>query len=185
LLRIRGAILHGLRDQAQGLHTPRRLRELHQRVRRHQELLRAAGRQAPSLGELAAQLGCTTAQLEDAAAVQRALKLRSLDAPCSGPGDDADGTCLIDQVSAPPPPPADPQRTWLRRQLALLDPRQQRLLVGHWIEGLSWRQLARELGQGVPETRRQGESLLATLQRAAGQPASTSHPIASAAATAV
>ncbi len=182
---IRGAILHGLRDQAQGLQTPRRLRELHQRMRRQQELLRAAGRPLPSPGELAAQLGCSTAQLEEAAAVQRALRLRSLDAPCSGSGDEADGTCLIDQLSAPPPPAADPQRAWLLRQLALLAPQQQRLLVGHWIEGLSWRQLAQELGQGVAETRRQGEALLATLQRAAGQPASTSQAIASAAATAV
>lgn len=182
---IRGAILHGLRDQGQGLHTPRRLRELHQRMRRQQERLRGAGRPVASLGELAAQLGCTTAQLEEAAAVQHALRLRSLDAPCSGPDDEADGTCLIDQVSAPPPPPADPQRAWLRGQLAPLAPRQQRLLVGHWIEGLSWRQLAQELGQGVAETRRQGESLLAALQRAAGQPPSTSQAMARAAATAV
>jgi RNA polymerase sigma-B factor len=182
---IRGAILHGLRDQSQGLHTPRRLRELHQRVRRHQDLLRAAGQPLPSLGELAAELGCTTAQLEEAAAVQRALRLRSLDAPCSGPGDETDGACLIDQVSAPPPPPADPQRAWLHRQLAVLTPRQQRLLVGHWIEGLSWRQLAQELGEGVAETRRQGEALLAMLQRAAGQPTSSSQPMARAAATAV
>lgn len=182
---IRGAMLHGLRDQGQPLHTPRRLRELDQRARRHLERLRQAGAAAPSPAALADQLGCSLSQLEEAAAVQRALKLRSLDAPCGAPAEGADSPTLLDQLAAPAPATADPQCQWLRRRLAALAPSQRRLLEGHWLQGLGWRDLAEELGLSASAARRQAEALLAELQRAAGQPPSASQPIARPAATAV
>lgn len=193
---IRGAMLHGLRDHGQPLNTPRRLRELQQRAKRQLERLQQAGEAAPSTAELAEQLGCKPAQLHEAAAVQRALKLRSLDAPCQGSGEgDTEAICLLDQLAAPEPTPPAAESRWLQRQLARLTDSQQRLLVGHWIDGLSWPVLARELGLGAQEARRQGEALLVSLQEAAiqetalqmaaGQPDHASHPIASAAAAAV
>jgi RNA polymerase sigma-B factor len=188
---IRGAMLHGLRDHGQPLHTPRRLRELQQRARRQLDLLRQAGQPAPSTAELARQLSCKTAQLEEAAAVQRALKLRSLDAPCQSSGDDSDAgpTSLLDQLPAAAPTPPAAESEWLQRQLALLTATEQRLLVGHWIEERSWPRLARELGLSAQAARRQGEALLAALQmealQAEGQPNQASQPIANAAAAAV
>ena len=181
---IRGAMLHGLRDHCQPLRTPRRLRELQQRARRQLERLQQAGAPAPGTAELARQLGCKPAQLEEAAAVQQALKLRSLDAPCQGGSHDAEPGTLLDQLAAPEPTPLAPACQWLHRQLTRLTPSEQRLLVGHWIEGLSWGELGRELGLSLQEARRQGEALLAALQEA-GQRTTASQPIASAAAAEV
>lgn len=183
---IRGAILQGLRDRHQPLHTPRRLRELHQRASRHQEGRRQRGLPAASSQELATELGCSRAQLEEAAAVQRALKLRSLDAPCRSGDDDGPATTLLEQLPSPAQPgDADPQREWLLEQLGRLSPLEQRLLIGHWLEARSWAELGLELGLGAATARRQGEALLAALQRAAGQPSNSARPIASAAARAV
>jgi len=188
---IRGAMLHGLRDHSQPVRTPRRLRELQQRARRQLERLRQSGEPAPSTAELAQHLGCSPAQLEAAAEVQQALRVASLDAPCQGSGADGEPGCLLDQLAAPAGQRLeagmgdDPQAEWLRSQLARLAPTPRRLLLGHWIEGLSWSQLARDLGMSLQETRRQGQALLAELQAAAGQPTQTSQPIARTAAAAV
>jgi DNA-directed RNA polymerase specialized sigma subunit len=81
---IRGAMLHDVRDHGQPLHTPRRLRELQQRARRLQEQRRGQSLAPLAAAELASELGCSTAQLEEAGAVQLALQVRSLDAPLSG-----------------------------------------------------------------------------------------------------
>lgn len=182
---IRGAMLHGLRDHGQPLCTPRRLRELQQRARRRLEQLQQAGQPAPSTEALAQQLGCRPEQLEEAAAVQRALQLQSLDAPCAIDSGDGDAGTLLDRLAAPDSPSLPPECLWLHRQLARLSPSEQRLLVGHWIEGLSWCQLAAELGLKPHQARRRGETLLAALQEAAGQPNQATQAIASTAATAV
>ena len=97
---IRGAMQHEERDRNQAIKTPRRLRELQQRVcslqsRRHQAGL-------PPLGEagLAQSLGCRIEQLREAAAVQQALRLRSLDAPIAGGSSEtATGLTLLDVIS--------------------------------------------------------------------------------------
>ena len=97
---IRGAMQHEERDRNQAIKTPRRLRELQQRVcslqsRRHQAGL-------PPLGEagLAHSLGCRIEQLREAAAVQRALRLRSLDAPLAGrSGEAGSALTLLDVIS--------------------------------------------------------------------------------------
>jgi RNA polymerase sigma-B factor len=184
---IRGAMLHGLRDHCQPIRTPRRLRELQQRARRQVERLQQAGEPAPSNGELAQQLGCKPEQLEEAAAVQRALKVASLDAPIRDGSNEPEPGSLLDQLAAPAPEPEAPDANgqWLRLQLANLAPTEQRLLIGHWIEGLSWQQLAQELGLGLQAARSQGEALLRRLQEAAGQPSTASQPMAKSAAMAV
>jgi RNA polymerase sigma-B factor len=156
---IRGAMLHDVRDHGQPLHTPRRLRELQQRARRLQEQRRSQGLAPLAATDLALVLGCNTAQLEEASAVQRALQVRSLDAPLSGEGEQA-GT-LLDQLaagstaatSAGDDPSNDPSEDltagervleshWLQAQLSRLGGIEKRLLQGHWIEGLGWCELA-------------------------------------------
>jgi RNA polymerase sigma factor (sigma-70 family) len=269
---IKGSMLHDVRDHGQPLHTPRRLRELQQRARRLQEQRRGQGLKPLGSQALAAELGCSTSQLEDAAAVQRALQVRSLDAPLLG-SDGEEAGCLLDQLAAQPsslgatdwstwglgdpgaevggltgagqvgdglarhavargalsegsvgicetgcattqngrfsktragstvPGPAASvtssaaaqatatdaeQWLWLRAQLSELDLRQQRLLLGHWVEGLSWSALALELQISSRQARSRGEALLAWLQEAAGSDRTTgANAMASAAAMAV
>ena len=97
---IRGAMQHEERDRNQPIKTPRRLRELQQRVCSLQTKRQQAGR--PPLGEggLAAALGCRIEQLREAGAVQQALRLRSLDAPVGGSSADAPHTLtLLDVIS--------------------------------------------------------------------------------------
>ena len=174
---IRGAMLHDVRDHGQPLHTPRRLRELQQRARRLQEQRRGQGLAPLAAAELASELGCSTAQLEEAGAVQRALQVRSLDAPLSGEDEQA-GT-LLDQLaagSATATSASDDLSTdqaaservleahWLQTQLSRLGGIEQRLLLGHWIEGLGWCELALELKLSSRQARQRGEALLAWLQ---------------------
>ena len=178
---IRGAMLHDVRDHGQPLHTPRRLRELQQRARRLQEQRRSQGLAPLAAADLALELGCNTAQLEEASAVQRALQVRSLDAPLSGEGEQA-GT-LLDQLAAgsatatsASDDPGDDLSTdqaagdrvleahWLQSQLGRLGGIEQRLLLGHWIEGLGWCELALELKLSSRQARQRGEALLAWLQ---------------------
>ncbi|MCT0216477.1 sigma-70 family RNA polymerase sigma factor [Synechococcus sp. CS-1330] len=176
---IRGAMLHDIRDHGQPLHTPRRLRELQQRARRLQEQRRGQGLAPLAAPELASELGCSTAQLEEAGAVQRALQVRSLDAPLSGESEQA-GT-LLDQLAAgsatsagddPGDGPDDDSTAgnrvleahWLQTQLGRLGGIEQRLLLGHWIEGLGWCELALELKLSSRQARQRGEALLAWLQ---------------------
>ena len=178
---IRGAMLHDVRDHGQPLHTPRRLRELQQRARRLQEQRRGQGLAPLAAAELASELGCSTAQLEEAGAVQRALQVRSLDAPLSGEDEQA-GT-LLDQLAAgsaaatsagddpgdgPGDDPTAGERVleahWLQTQLGRLGGIEQRLLLGHWIEGLGWCELALELKLSSRQARQRGEALLAWLQ---------------------
>jgi RNA polymerase sigma-B factor len=178
---IRGAMLHDVRDHGQPLHTPRRLRELQQRARRLQEQRRGQGLAPLAAAELASELGCSTAQLEEAGAVQRALQVRSLDAPLSSEGEQA-GT-LLDQLAAGSPAatstsddPGDDRGDdsaagervlevhWLQNQLGRLAGIEQRLLLGHWIDGLGWGELALELKLSSSQARQRGEALLAWLQ---------------------
>ena len=186
---IRGAMLHDVRDHGQPLHTPRRLRELQQRARRLQEQRRSQGLAPLAAADLALELGCNTAQLEEASAVQRALQVRSLDAPLSGEGEQA-GT-LLDQLAAgstaatsagddpsndpmcndPSEDPTTGERAleahWLQAQLSRLGGIEQRLLLGHWIEGLGWCELALELKLSSRQARQRGKALLAWLQESA------------------
>ena len=178
---IRGAMLHDIRDHGQPLHTPRRLRELQQRARRLQEQRRGQGLAPLAAAELASELGCSTAQLEEAGAVQRALQVRSLDAPLSGEDEQA-GT-LLDQLAAGSAVATSAgedagddlstdqaagdrvlEAHWLQSQLGRLGGIEQRLLLGHWIEGLGWCELALELKLSSRQARQRGEALLAWLQ---------------------
>jgi len=96
---IRGAMQHEERDRNQPIKTPRRLRELQQRVCSLQSKRQQAG--LPPLGEggLASTLGCRIEQLREASAVQQALRLRSLDAPVERGADGSGTLTLLDLVS--------------------------------------------------------------------------------------
>ena len=190
---IQGAMLHDVRDHGQPLHTPRRLRELQQRARRLQEHRRGRGLAPLQTTQLAEELGCSSTQLEEAAAVQRALQVLSLEAPLTS-SDGEEAGCLLDQVAAGDTAhDADPEQQlrcrWLQSQLACLNRLEQRLLEGRWMEGLSWSELALELRLTSRQARSRGDALLVWLQEAAastsGASASGASAMASSAAIAV
>ena len=52
----------------------------------------------------------------------------------------------------------------MQSQLGRLGGIEQRLLLGHWIEGLGWCELALELKLSSRQARQRGEALLAWLQ---------------------
>ncbi len=173
---VRGAMLQERRDRLQPLQTPRRLRELNQRADRWLEQRRGAGLPAVSLAAMATALGCTQAQLEEAARVRRALQLSSLDAPLGSDGDEGAPRCRLDLLADPASTACnqtadqgDPQLAWLRRQLARLAPLDRQLLEGRWLDGLTWSDLARQLGLPVQHCRQRGGELLAQLQGEAHQ----------------
>lgn len=188
---VQGAMLHDVRDHGQPLHTPRRLRELQQRARRLQEQRRGQGLAPLQASQLAAELGCSQAQLQEADAVQRALQVRSLDAPLAS-HEGGEAGCLLDQLVAAgvpldPDAVADPaqqrQCRWLHSQLARLTRLEQRLVEGRWLEGLSWNELALELRLTSHQARSRGNALLAWLQEAAASSSGASTNGASAMAS--
>jgi RNA polymerase sigma-B factor len=176
---IRGAMLQEQRDRDQPVHTPRRLRELQRRAEKLVERRRGAGQAALSAAQLAAALGCSPERLEEAGRVKRALAVGSLDQPAREGDDGDERVSRLDLLSADQLPGrsrgADPQCQWLRARLSRLSPSERDLLEGRWIDGLSWRDLARLQGCSAVECRRRAEGLLAELQAQAG----TSQPQAS------
>ena len=168
---IRGAMLQEERDRNQPLHTPRRLRELHQRAAKLVEQRRGAGLAALSAAGLAASLGCSLERLEEAARVQRALRVSSLDLPAPGCDNGEGGPSRLELLSATQLPGRgageDAQRQWLQAQLEGLRPAERDLLEGRWIDGLSWRDLGRLQGCSAAECRRRAEALLAQLRTTA------------------
>jgi hypothetical protein len=103
------------------------------------------------------------------------------------------GGCLLDQLSATDTGWREELNQgrcrWLQSQLAQLSRLEQRLIQGHWFDGLGWSELARELQLTSRQAQRQGEALLAWLQEAAastsGASASGANAMASSAAIAV
>lgn len=96
---IRGAMQHEERDRNQPLKTPRRLRELQQRVSTLQARRAALGQPPLGDGGLAAALGCRVEQLRESRAVQQALRLRSLDAPLTAGEGGEVALTLLDVLS--------------------------------------------------------------------------------------
>jgi RNA polymerase sigma-B factor len=96
---IRGAMQHEERDRNQPIKTPRRLRELLQRIAGLQRQRHGAGLPPLGQGALATALGCRIEQLREASAVQLALRLRSLDAPVRASGEQQGGTTLLELIS--------------------------------------------------------------------------------------
>jgi DNA-directed RNA polymerase sigma subunit (sigma70/sigma32) len=127
----------------------------------------------------------------EAGAVERALQVRSLDAPL-GSDDAGEPCCLLDQLAAQGPAGestgelgdgSQDRCHWLRSQLDQLDGPERRLLEGRWLEGRSWRELGLELRLTSRQAQQRAEALLSWLQRAAGNPAANA--MASRAAMAV
>lgn len=170
---IHGAMLMDQRERQQPLQTPRRLRELQQRSLRLQEQRRAAGLVPLSAEQQAEALGCTLNQLQEAARVQLALQVRSLDQPLQTGADPSgsEAPAALAMVAAPPPADDgdDLQLSWLRQQLQQLTGEDRELLEGRWIDGLSWSALGQRFGCSGLHCRRRAMQLKHSLQAMASQ----------------
>lgn len=166
---IRGAMLHDIRDNQQPLKTPRRLRELHQRAQKLISQRQQQGLRPHSVAALADALGCRIEQLVDAEEVQRALQVRSLDAPSQSPAGEA--SCLLDLLPSPPSPDlgGDPQKemqlAWLKAQLRAIPQLDRALLEGHWLGGTNWKGLGLQYELSSQEAQRRGEAALEQLRQ--------------------
>jgi RNA polymerase sigma-B factor len=177
---IRGAILHELRDRRHLVRVPRDLWELRQQVNRLQEQRRRSGRPPLAPAELTERLGCGSERLRDLEELALREAPCSLDAPAAGSAASQDGrpAPLLEQLPAPAPPsplePEDrdadpPELTWLRSQLAQLDPAARDLLLGRLQLGCTWVELGERLGLAPRQAQRRCTALQQRLQAAASE----------------
>ncbi|MEA5390701.1 sigma-70 family RNA polymerase sigma factor, partial [Cyanobium gracile UHCC 0139] len=176
---IQGAMRRERRDRQPMVRPPRPLWDLHQQVLGLQEARRRQGLDPLPPAALAEQLACDPARLEEALAIRRAARVRSLDAPIgAGSGEVEAASCLLDLLAAPASPDGDEpvadgseargaERQWLRRQLADLEPRERELLVGRLDGGCTWVELGRQLGIPARQAQRHHDAALDRLRRAA------------------
>lgn len=167
------------RDRQPLVRPPRPLWDLHQQVLSLQEARRRQGLDPLSPAALADRLACDPARLEEALAIRRAARVRSLDAPLGLGGGEAEAPgCLLDLLAAPAGPCGDEavagdsesrgaERQWLREQLADLEPRERELLVGRLDGGCTWVELGRQLGIPARQAQRRHDAALDRLRRAA------------------
>ena len=173
---IRGAMQHEERDRNQPLKTPRRLRELQQRVWNLQNRRAALG--LPPLGQqdLTTALGCSAQQLQEAAAVQQALRLSSLDAPLPSAQADGGAATLLERLSDHTLNGGSESEggvldleqqqrwQWLQQALAHQAPADRQLLWGRIVDDRDWSTLASELGQQPRQLQQRYGALVAALQ---------------------
>lgn len=176
---IQGAMRRERRDRQPLVRPPRPLWDLHQQVLGLQEARRRQGLDPLPPAALADRLACDPARLEEALAIRRAARVRSLDAPLGpGGGESEAASCLLDLLAAPASPCGDEaaageseargaERQWLRQQLADLDPRERELLVGRLDGGCTWVELGRQLGMPARQAQRRHDAALDRLRRAA------------------
>jgi RNA polymerase sigma-B factor len=146
-----GEIRRHLRDHAPVVRPPRRLHELHGRLRRTRRELTASLGRAVTSRELAAAVGATPA---DAEAAERLDDLRT-PLPLEAAGE---------------PAASDPSDTAVDRALVAssreaLGERERRLLHLRFFADLSLREIAREVGGSHVQASRQLDAALETLRR--------------------
>jgi RNA polymerase sigma-B factor len=192
--KIRGEILHYLRDRHHLVKSPWRRRDLHARGMRLLALWSHEGRRNRSGPAVAEALGCRLDEWQEACRLHLALQVRSLDQPLRA-GADGDGggeATLLEQLPDPrslaeengtgggvvPAAGATPEAALL----AALDPGSRRLLEGRFVDGLSWSALGAELGLPARGARRRCLALRDELRRrrdaAAPSPAAPPPPSA-------
>ena len=142
---ILGEIKRHFRDRTWAMKVPRRLKELHASVTLGTEALTRTLGRSPTVGEIAASLGISEAEVLDAIEIRHAYSTGSLDA-----GNDDDSgrpSALIDAVGADDPAlEAFVYREALRPLLAALPDRDRRIVLLRFFHDRSQTQIAEELG---------------------------------------
>lgn len=154
--RVLGQLRHHHRDHWQALHMPRRLLELQQRVRTLQRSRREQGLAPLATPELAAQLQCSSQQLEQASLAWEHQHVASLD-----------GLRAEELIAASDPLSDDPQLHGLRQALDLLPLPDQLLVAAAWIDAMPRRSLAAQVGLSCQALNKRLQELLTQLRQSA------------------
>ncbi|MFO0032234.1 MAG: sigma-70 family RNA polymerase sigma factor [Cyanobacteriota bacterium] len=172
---VRGAIQHELRDRESWIRPPRKLWELRHRARALQDERRAAGLPPLAQEGLAAALGCTASEVDEAEGLRQVGHPLSLDAlQCSNADADGESTTWLDHLADPrslpeeAPPPLDVRRraqvAWLQGQLAQMDALQRQLLIARLVMGCTWVEVGRQHGLHPRMAERRCSAALRQLQ---------------------
>ncbi|QSB12733.1 SigB/SigF/SigG family RNA polymerase sigma factor [Natronosporangium hydrolyticum] len=141
-----GEVKRYFRDQTWDLHVPRRLQELRRAVAQATETLSQRQGRTPTIGELAAELEVSEAEIRDGLRVSGAYTTISLDAPATPGGDEPTAT-LGELLGAED---VELSRAELRMAVApavaTLSERQQRILHMRFFGNLTQDQIARQIG---------------------------------------
>lgn len=141
---IEGELKRYLRDRAWTVRPPRRAQELHLQVRRRSEELTQRLGRAPTVREVAADIGAEVDHVLDAMEAGQSRSAAGLDAP----GADGEASSSLGRLLGELDPgyaDAD-DREVLRDAVATLDERQQLVLHLRYVEELSQPEIAEEVG---------------------------------------
>ena len=166
---IRGAIRHYLRDRCRPLVGSHHLLALHRRGTGLQQQRQRQGLPPLADAALAAALHCSFERWQQSQALQRSLRLASLEQPIAAA--DGGSTTLVEQLHDPSSPDGyaiairTEQRRLLWRSLRQLERSQRRLLLGRVLLQRSWRELGEQCGLSAKASQRRCEQLLQRLRQ--------------------
>jgi RNA polymerase sigma-B factor len=136
---IAGEIKNHLRDRASVVRIPRRVAQLNVRLRAEQEHLAARLRRAPTLSEIAREVGVPEDEVAEALGTDWARAATPL--PTGNRGGDAQEKVVVEDVFE-----TCDDRLLLAAGFRTLDARQRRILHLRFFAGLSQAEIAREVG---------------------------------------
>jgi RNA polymerase sigma-B factor len=142
-----GEIKRYFRDKSWAIRIPRRLQELNQRARQASERMQSQLGRAPSVHELAAELGVSEEEILEAYEAGPAQQTVPLDAPGVSPGGGDDGLSLSERLGGED---ENLQRVELQGLLdsamVHLSPREREIMYLRFVEELPQSEVAKRLG---------------------------------------
>lgn len=141
---IAGELKRYFRDKGWAIKVPRDLQELAQRVDRTTDRLLHELLRAPTVTEIADDLGVTLEQVLEAREAAGAHRAESLDRPCS---DDQDATRIADTLGAPEPGYLQAEHAaTLEAMMSVLSDREREILRLRFAEDLTQSEIGRRVG---------------------------------------
>jgi len=171
---IAGELKRYFRDKGWAVKVPRDLQELAQRVDRTSDRLMYELGRAPTVSELAHELGITLEQVLEAREAGAAHRADSLDRPS---GDDQDGTRLADTLGAPEPGYLQAEHSaTLEAMMSVLSDREREILRLRFAEDLTQSEIGQRVGASqmhISRLLRQAVTRLRETAQASEDPAAT------------
>ncbi len=171
---IAGELKRYFRDKGWAIRVPRDLQELAQRVDRTTDRLTHELSRAPTVSEIADDLGITLEQVLDAREAAAAYRADSLDQPCC---DDQDATRLADTLGAPEPGYLQAEHAaTLEAMMSVLSDREREILRLRFAEDLTQSEIGQRVGASqmhISRLLRQAVSRLRETAQASENPTAT------------
>jgi RNA polymerase sigma-B factor len=161
---ILGEIKKYFRDATWDVHVPRAMQELTRTVRACNERLTRELARSPTIGEIAERIGQSTEMVTEALLAMDSYTTASLDRPVRAePGSPSLGDLLGDEDERFA---AVVDRTALKPLIAALDERDRSILMMHFFEGMTQREIGARLGYSQMHISRLLSSVLGRLRAA-------------------